>query len=75
MVLATVHIALAEVPRTLTGDRLESVVMLAAAELPRFGRSRARLAVARILARPENERSRYLERNLLHLWPIDAEED
>jgi hypothetical protein len=38
-------------------------------------KNRARLAVARILARPPDERSRYLERNLLHLWPIDAEED
>jgi beta-lactamase regulating signal transducer with metallopeptidase domain len=38
-------------------------------------KNRARLAVAQILARPEDERSRYLERSLLHLWPIDAEED
>ena len=37
VILATVHIPLAEVPRTLTRDRLESIVMLAADELPQFG--------------------------------------
>ena len=46
VILATVHIPLAEVPRTLTRDRLESIVMLAAEQLPQFGLSRARLAVA-----------------------------
>jgi hypothetical protein len=38
-------------------------------------KDRARLAVARILARPLHERSLLVERNLLHLWPIDSEED
>jgi 4-phospho-D-threonate 3-dehydrogenase / 4-phospho-D-erythronate 3-dehydrogenase len=46
VILATVHISLAEVPQALTGERLESIVMLAAAELPLFGLPRARLAVA-----------------------------
>jgi 4-hydroxythreonine-4-phosphate dehydrogenase len=46
VVLATVHIALAEVPRALTRDVLESIVMLTAEELPQFGFARARLAVA-----------------------------
>ena len=46
VILATVHIPLADVPRTLTRDRLESIVMLAASELTQFGLSRARLAVA-----------------------------
>ena len=46
VVLATVHIPLAEVPRTLTRDRLESTVMLTAEQLPEFGLSRPRLAVA-----------------------------
>jgi 4-hydroxythreonine-4-phosphate dehydrogenase len=46
VILATVHIALAEVPQALTGERLESIVMLAAAELPLFGLPRPRLAVA-----------------------------
>jgi 4-hydroxythreonine-4-phosphate dehydrogenase len=46
VILATVHIALAEVPRALTREQLESIVMLAAEELPRFGIRRGRLAVA-----------------------------
>jgi 4-hydroxythreonine-4-phosphate dehydrogenase len=46
VVLATVHIPLAEVPRALTRGRLEEVVDLAAAELPRFGIASPRLAVA-----------------------------
>jgi 4-hydroxythreonine-4-phosphate dehydrogenase len=46
VILATVHIALAEVPQALTRERLESIVMLAADELPRFGLPRVRLAVA-----------------------------
>ena len=46
VVLATVHIPLAEVPRALTPARVEEVVMLAAAELPRFGYPRPRLAMA-----------------------------
>ena len=46
VVLATVHIPLAEVPRQLTRERMEEVVTLTAEELPRFGHSRARLAVA-----------------------------
>jgi hypothetical protein len=35
----------------------------------------ARMAVARILARPEVQRSVYVDRNLLHLWRTDSEED
>jgi 4-hydroxythreonine-4-phosphate dehydrogenase len=46
VVLATVHIALAEVPRMLTREALESVIRLTARELPRFGFPTPRLAVA-----------------------------
>jgi 4-hydroxythreonine-4-phosphate dehydrogenase len=46
VILATVHIALAEVPRALTRELMESIVTLAAEELPRFGLPRARLALA-----------------------------
>ena len=46
VVLATVHIPLADVPRALTRERLEDVVTLAWEELPRFGVARPRLAVA-----------------------------
>ncbi len=46
VVLATVHVPLADVPRLLTGDTLEFTIELAARELPRFGFPRPRLAVA-----------------------------
>lgn len=46
VVLATVHIPLADVPRVLTREVLESVIRLAARELPRFGLRAPRLAVA-----------------------------
>lgn len=46
VVLATVHIALAEVPRALTGEVLESTIELAWRELPRFGIPSPRLALA-----------------------------
>ncbi len=46
VVLATVHIALAEVPRALTRESLEATITLTARELPRFGIARPRIAVA-----------------------------
>jgi 4-hydroxythreonine-4-phosphate dehydrogenase len=46
VVLATVHVPLAEVPRLLTRDLLRDVVDLTARELPRFGIARPRLALA-----------------------------
>jgi 4-hydroxythreonine-4-phosphate dehydrogenase len=46
VVLATVHIPLAEVPRALTRDRLLATARLTAASLPRFGIPAPRLAVA-----------------------------
>jgi 4-hydroxythreonine-4-phosphate dehydrogenase len=46
VVLATVHVPLADVPHALTRDRLEETIDLAAAELPRFGLPSPRLAVA-----------------------------
>ena len=46
VILATVHIALADVPRALTRDTLEGIIGLAAAELPRFGVRSPRLALA-----------------------------
>jgi 4-phospho-D-threonate 3-dehydrogenase / 4-phospho-D-erythronate 3-dehydrogenase len=45
VVLATVHIPLAEVPAALTRERIEEVIALAAEELPRFGLPQRRLAV------------------------------
>ena len=46
VVLATVHIALADVPRALTQNAMEATITLTARELPRFGFARPRIAVA-----------------------------
>jgi 4-hydroxythreonine-4-phosphate dehydrogenase len=46
VVLATVHVALADVPRLLTRGRLIDVIELTARELPRFGFPSPRLALA-----------------------------
>jgi 4-hydroxythreonine-4-phosphate dehydrogenase len=46
VVLATIHVALADVPRLLTRETLEETIALAAAELPRFGVASPRLALA-----------------------------
>jgi 4-hydroxythreonine-4-phosphate dehydrogenase len=46
VVLATVHIALAEVPRVLTQDVMEQTIALTARELPRFDKIAPRIAVA-----------------------------
>ena len=46
VVLATIHVALADVPRLLTRELLDGIIDLTARELPRFQLSRARLALA-----------------------------
>lgn len=46
VVLATVHVPLASVPRVLTFDRLLATIRLTAASLPRFGIERPRIGVA-----------------------------
>jgi 4-hydroxythreonine-4-phosphate dehydrogenase len=46
VVLATVHVPLADVPRVLTRDVLDEVIDLTARELPRFGVANPRLALA-----------------------------
>ncbi len=46
VVLATVHLPLADVPRALTRERLDEVIALTASQLSRFGISRPRLALA-----------------------------
>jgi len=45
-VLATVHVPLSAVPRLLTQARVETILALAASELPRFGVTTPRLALA-----------------------------
>jgi 4-hydroxythreonine-4-phosphate dehydrogenase len=46
VVLATVHLALADVPRTLTAALMERTIALTARELPRFDKIAPRIAVA-----------------------------
>src|SRR3954468_4189786 len=46
VVLATVHIALADVPRAITSDTMQTTIRLVARELPRFGVEHPRIAVA-----------------------------
>jgi 4-hydroxythreonine-4-phosphate dehydrogenase len=46
VVLATVHLPLADVPRALTRQSLEATIDLTARELPRYGVERPRIAVA-----------------------------
>jgi 4-hydroxythreonine-4-phosphate dehydrogenase len=46
VVLATVHIALADVPKKLTAETMETTIRLTACELPRFGYAHPRIAVA-----------------------------
>jgi 4-hydroxythreonine-4-phosphate dehydrogenase len=46
VVLATIHIALAEVPRALTQPSLEATIDLTARELPRYGVAHPRIAMA-----------------------------
>jgi 4-hydroxythreonine-4-phosphate dehydrogenase len=46
VILATVHIPLAEVPRSLTREVLDETIALAGRELPRFGLDAPRLALA-----------------------------
>jgi 4-hydroxythreonine-4-phosphate dehydrogenase len=46
VVLATIHIALAEVPRVLTAALMERTIALTARELPRFDKVEPRIAVA-----------------------------
>jgi 4-hydroxythreonine-4-phosphate dehydrogenase len=46
VVLATIHVPLAEVPRLLTRDLVDGIVDLTAREMPRFGYPRPRLALA-----------------------------
>jgi 4-hydroxythreonine-4-phosphate dehydrogenase len=46
VVLATVHIAVAEVPRAMTPDVVRETIEITAHELPRFGYAKPRLAMA-----------------------------
>jgi 4-hydroxythreonine-4-phosphate dehydrogenase len=88
VVLATVHVPLADVPRLLTGDTLEFTIDLTARELPRFGYASPRLAVAGLnphagehgvigreddeVLRPAIERCRARGVDVTGPWPADT---
>ncbi len=88
VVLATVHIALAEVPAALTPELLHGVIGLTAREAPRFGWPRPRLAMAGLnphageqgvigredeeILRPAVERSRREGIEITGPWPGDT---
>jgi len=46
VILATVHVSIADVPRVLTADLLRETITITARELPRFGYAAPRLAMA-----------------------------
>jgi 4-hydroxythreonine-4-phosphate dehydrogenase len=46
VVLATIHVPLADVPRLLTRELVDAIIDLTAMEMPRFGYPRPRLALA-----------------------------
>ena len=88
VVLATIHVPLAEVPRLLTPELVDFIVDLTARELPRFGYLRPRLALAGLnphagehgvigqedeaVLRPAVERARERGVNVTGPWPGDT---
>jgi 4-hydroxythreonine-4-phosphate dehydrogenase len=88
VVLATVHVPLAEVPRLLSVDMLTDVIALTNESLPQFGIVRPRIAVAglnphageegllgledRAVIKPAVERSRVAGVEVSGPWPADT---
>ena len=88
VVLATIHVPLAEVPRLLTRDLAEFTIDLTARELPRFGAPTPRIAVAglnphagehgvigtedRDVLQPAIEACRSRGINVTGPWPADS---
>jgi 4-hydroxythreonine-4-phosphate dehydrogenase len=88
VVLATVHVPLAEVSRLLTVDMLTDIIALTAESMPRFGVARPRVAVAglnphageegvlgsedRAVIKPAVERSRMTGIDVSGPWPGDT---
>jgi 4-hydroxythreonine-4-phosphate dehydrogenase len=88
VVLATVHVPLADVPRLLTVDMFADVIALTAESMPQFGVARPRIAVAglnphageegvlgsedRAVIKPAVERSRTAGLDVSGPWPGDS---
>jgi 4-hydroxythreonine-4-phosphate dehydrogenase len=88
VVLATVHVALRDVPGLLTAELLDFVIDLTARELPRFGYAKPRLALAGLnphagehgvigdeedaVLRPAVERARGWRIDISGPWPGDT---
>ena len=88
VVLATVHVPLAEVPRLLTRERLAETIRLTANALPRFGIAAPRIAVAGLnphagesgvlgaedeaVIRPAVAETRAAGLNVTGPWPADT---
>ncbi len=88
VILATVHVALREVPALLTPDLLDFVIDLSAQELPRFGYAQPKLALAglnphagehgvigdeeELVLRPAVQRARQRGVDISGPWPGDT---
>lgn len=88
VVLATVHVPLAEVPRLLTGSLVDDIIDLTAHSLPRFGFASPRIGVAGLnphagehgviggedeaVLRPAIERARVRGIDVSGPWPADT---
>ena len=88
VVLATIHVPLADVPRLLTRDLVDFIIGLTAREMPRFGYPRPRLALAGLnphagehgvigaedeaVLRPAVEAARARGVNISGPWPGDT---
>ena len=88
VVLATIHVPLGEVPRLLARELLDFIIDLTARELPRFGYSRPRLALAGLnphagehgviggeeeaVLRPAVEAARARDVDITGPWPGDT---
>jgi 4-hydroxythreonine-4-phosphate dehydrogenase len=88
VVLATVHVPLAEVPRLLTGSLVDDIIDLTAQSLPRFGFAPPRIGVAGVnphagehgvigredesVLRPAVDRARERGIDITGPWPADT---
>ena len=88
VILATVHVPLADVPRLLTGDLVDFIIDVTSRELPRFGYPKPRIALAGLnphagehgvigdeddaVLRPAVDRARARGIDITGPWPADT---